>query len=179
MQKITTTLLFCFILMQTFGQTRKKVSSYLLVQYNQTIYDRTIGNNPWGVGAGLQTFFNSRVKFAPTIELTGDIYLADDKVLRLNPDGTIPTKYNDVRGMINLFVGSSYHLTQNVYGSFIAGPSFIGGKTFIGIKPSLGFYFSKNKRWTGRLSYINIFNRDIKTKEDFGTISFAIGRKLF
>src|SRR5665647_3799269 len=111
MQKIITTFLFCFILTQTFGQTRKKVTTSLLIQFNRTIYDRTIGNNPWGVGAGLQTFFNTKSKFTPAFELTGDIYFTDDKVLRLNPDGTIPTKYNDVRGMINVFVGSSYHLT--------------------------------------------------------------------
>ena len=136
MQKIITTFLFCFILTQTFSQTKEKVAACLLIQFNKTIYDRTIGNNPWGVGAGLQTFFNTKSKFAPTFELTVDIYLADDKVLRLNPDGSIPTKYNDVRGMINVFVGSSYHLTQNVYVSFIAGPSFISGETFLGIKPS-------------------------------------------
>ncbi len=86
----------------TFGQTQKKTTTYFLTQYSKTISDRTIGNNPWGVGLGLQTLFNNKSKFKPTIELTGDIYLVDDKVFRTNTDGS---PLNDVRGMVNLFVG--------------------------------------------------------------------------
>ena len=179
MQKVIATFLLCFILTQTFGQTQRKVSTYLLTQYNNTLYDRTKGNNPWGVGLGLQTFFNNRTKFKPTIELTGDIYLEDDKVLRLNPDGTVPANYNDVRGMVNLFVGTSFNPSKNIYISFVAGPSFISGQTMLGIKPSFGFYFSKSQKWTGKVSYINIFNRDKTTKEDFGSLSLAVGLKLF
>jgi hypothetical protein len=179
MQKIVLIFLLCFLLIRTFGQNQKKVAGYFLAQYNKTIYDRTLGNNPSGVGLGLQTFFNNKTRFKPTIELTGDIYLEDDKVLRLNPDGTIPTKNNDVRGMVSIFIGSSYLLAQNIYLSFVAGPGFINGQTLLSIKPSFGFYFSKNQRWTGKISYINIFNRDKTTKEDFGSISFAIGVKLF
>lgn len=81
--------------------------------------------------------------------------------------------------MVNLFIGSSFQPTQNFFLLFVAGPGFINGQTLFGIKPSIGFYFSKNQRWTGKLSYINIFNQDKVTKEDFGTISFAIGVKLF
>src|SRR5205814_6707840 len=125
------------------------------------------------------TIFNNERKFNPTIELTGDIYLEDDKVLKLNPDGSIPTKYNDVRGMVNLFVGSSFNPAQNIYLSLLAGPSFISRQTLLGIKPSFGFYFSKTKRCTGKVSYLNIFNRNKTTKEDFGSLSVAIGLKLF
>lgn len=179
MKKVITTFLICFILTQTFGQTQRKVSTYLLTQYNNTIYDRTKGNNPWGVGLGLQTFFNNKTKFKPTIELTGDVYLMDDKVLRLNPDGSVPVNYNDVRGMVNLFVGTSFNPTRNIYISFVAGPSFIGGQTIFGIKPSFGCYFTKSQKWKGKISYINIYNRDKTTKEDFGSLSLAIGLQLF
>ena len=179
MQKVTATFLLWFILTQTFGQTQRKVSTYLLTQYNKTLYDRTKGNNPWGVGLGLQIFFTHSTKFKPTIELTGDIYLEDDKVLRLNSDGTVPANYNDVRGMVNLFVGTSFNPTKNIYLSFAAGPSFISGQTMLGIKPSFGFYFSKSQKWTGKISYINIFNRDKTTKADFGSLSLAVGLKLF
>lgn len=120
MRKILTILLCCFILTQTFGQTQRKISTYLLTQYNHTLYDYTIGNNPWGVGLGLQTFFNNKSKFKPTIELTGDIYLEDDKVLKLNPDGSIPQSDNTIGSMINLFGGSSFHPTQTIYFSFVA-----------------------------------------------------------
>lgn len=179
MQKPIAIFLFWFIFTQTFGQTQRKISTYLLAQYNKTIYDRTIGNNPWGAGLGLQTFFNNNSKFKTTIECTADIYLEDNKVFRLNPDGTVPINYNDVRGMVNLFVGTSFHPARDIYLSFAAGPSFISRQTMLGIKPSFGFYFSKSQKWTGKISFINIFNRDNKTKEDFGSFSLAVGLKLF
>lgn len=179
MQKIITTTLLCFILTQTFAQTQRKVSTYLLTQYNNTIYDYTAGNNPWGIGIGLQTFLNNKTKFKPTIELTGDIYLEDDKVLRLNPDGSIPLNDNSISSMVNLYIGSSFHPTQNVNVSFLIGPSFINGQTLFGFKPSFGFYLSKNQKWMGKISYINVFDRIKITKEDFGSVSLAIGLKLF
>lgn len=179
MQKIGIIFLCCFILIRSFGQTKRKVSTYLLTQYNGTLYDYTSGNNPWGVGLGLQTFFNNKSKFKPTVELTGDIYLEDDKLLRLNPDGSIPKNDNAVSSMVNLFAGSSFQPTQDIYLSLVTGPSFIGKQTFLGIKPSFGFYFSRTQRLTGKISYINIFNRTKVVKEDFGSLSFAIGCKLF
>src|SRR5258706_11900925 len=120
MRIILTILLCCFILTQSFGQTHRKISTYLLAEYNNTLYDYTIGNNPWGVGLGLQTFLNNKTKFKPTLEFTGDIYLEDNKVLKLNPDGSIPQNDNTVGGMVNLFVGCSFHPTQNIYLSFVA-----------------------------------------------------------
>lgn len=179
MRKALTVFLCFFILMQSFSQTDRKVSACLLVQYNHTLYDYTSGNNPWGIGAGFQAFFNNRSKFKPTVALTGDVYLADDKVLRSNPDGLFPENGNKVGGMINFFAGSSFHPTQSVYVSLVAGPSFIGGKIFVGIKPSFGFYFSKTQRLTGKISYINVFNRTKKVNEDFGSFSVAMGLKLF
>ena len=179
MRKALSILFCCFILLQSFGQTKRNVSTYLLTQYNHTLYDYTIGNNPWGFGLGIQSSFNNKTKFKPTIELTGDIYGEDDKVLRLDPDGSVPQDDNSVRSMVNLFVGSSFHPTRSIYFSFVAGPSFIGGQTLLGIKPSFGFYFSKTQRWTGKISYINVFNRTKIADEDFGSLSVTIGFKLF
>ncbi|WP_152270732.1 hypothetical protein [Agriterribacter humi] len=179
MRKFFVVLFTFFLVTQSFGQTQRKVSTFLLTQYNSTLYDYTKGNNPWGIGLGLQTFFNNKTKFKPTLELTGDVYLEDDKVLRSNPDGSFPENSNDVGGMVNLFVGSSFHPNQGIYLSFVAGPSFISGQTLFGIKPSFGFYFSKKQRWTGKVSYINVFNRTKIINEDFGSLSLAIGLKLF
>ena len=176
MQKVIATILLCFILKYSFAQVQKKISTYLLTQFNTTLYDATKGNNPWGVGFGLQTFLNNKTKFKPTIELTGDFYLEDDKVFRTNSVGT---PLNDFRKMINLFFGTSFNPTKKIYLSVVVGPSFISGQTLLGIKPSIGFYFTKSQRWTGKISYINIFNRDKTTKEDFGSLSLAAGLKLF
>jgi hypothetical protein len=176
MHKFVSTSLACFILTLAFGQTERKVSTYLSLQFNKTIYDRTLGNNPWGVGLELQTFINNKTKFKPTIELSGDVYIEDDKLLRLTPDGKA---IDDISGIINVFAGSSFHPTKSIYLSFLLGPSFLNDKTLLGIKQSFGFSLTKNKRLTGKISYINIFNREQTSNEDFGSISAAIGLKLF
>lgn len=120
--------------------------------------------------------FLGKSKVRPTFELTGDRYLYSDKLGYLYSDGTI---IDDVGGsMINLFPGVSYHFTKNAFISFSAGPSLIG-KIYFGIKPSAGFYFSQNQKWFGKISYINIFNRDERTREDFSSASISIGVKMF
>ena len=88
MRKFITTLLFSFILFHGLAQTQKKVSLYLLGQYNKTLYDITKGNNISGFGTGCQLFFNVSPVFKPTIEVTGDAYLLNDKVYRKYLDGT-------------------------------------------------------------------------------------------
>jgi hypothetical protein len=176
MQKFITTFLFCFILTQVIGQTQRKVSVYLQAQFNQTLYDITVPNNPMGVGFGLQAYLNNSSKIRPTIDFTADAYGPDDKVQRLYPDGT---PIDGIEGMVNLFAGASYQSTNRVYLSFVAGPSFIIGQTLLGIKPSVGVYFSRTQRLTAKVSYINIFNRDKRTNEDFGALSFSLGVRLY
>ncbi len=169
----------CFMFTSLPAQKGKVVSIYLLAQYDHTLYDYTLGNNPWGAGVGLQTFFRNRSKLQPTVDLTADIYLENDKVLRSNPNGSFPVDGNDVRGMINLFAGASFSLLKNAYVSFVAGPSFIGGQTLLGVKPSLGIYFSKAQKWSGKISFINVFNRTKIVDDDFGSLSLTLARKLF
>ena len=171
-------LVLCFILNHTFAQVKNRTSFYFLAQYNHTLYDRTIGNNPWGAGLGFEIFFKSQSKFKPAIEFTRNLYLEDNKLLRLDPDGSTPSPAYDLNSMTNLFAGESYQSHSNIYLSLLAGPGFIGKNIYFGIKPSFGFYFTKSKRWTGKISFINIFNRYTPTKEDFGSLSFAIGIKL-
>jgi hypothetical protein len=176
MQKVITAFLLCFVLACSFGQKQKFIALYLMTQYNNTIYDITKGNNPWGIGLGGQAFLNNKTKFKPTIEITGDIYLVNDKVFRMNSSGK---ELVDVRGMVNLFAGISFNPVNNFYLSLVGGPAFISSQTLLGIKPCVGFYFPKSKKWTGKVSYINIFDRDRETRQDFGSFNLAIGFKLF
>ena len=176
MQKLNAILVLCFALQAAFAQPQRKVNAYLLTQFNNTLYDNTLGNNPWSIGLGLQAFFNTNTFIKPVAEVTADIYLEDDKVARLDSGGKIK---DDLGGMINLFFGASVDPVKNISFSFSAGPSFINGNVYTGIKPSVGFYFPKNKRWMGKVSYINIFNRERISGEDFGSISLGIGLKLF
>jgi type II secretory pathway pseudopilin PulG len=177
MRKFILLLCLSFFLSQTFGQKQKAVSLYLQAEYNKTRSDQTRGNNPWGIGLGLQTLFliNKKIPFKPTIEFTADEYLWDDKVYRTTTDGT---PLDGVRGMMNLFAGTTYQPIKDIYLSFTAGPSFIGGRTLAGIKPSLGFYLPENHRVMLKVSYINVFNRGL-SNEDFTSISFSLGIKLF
>lgn len=177
MKKCLLLIFTCSLISNAFAQQRKP-AGYLLFQFNGTMYDQTLGNNPWGMGIGFQAFLNKNVKFTPTIELTADVYLANDKVLRRSGGGW-PETYKTVQSMSNLFIGYAYQATQNFYLSFSAGPSLITGDALLGIKPSLGFHFSKNKKWIGKLSYIHVFDREKITKKDFGSYSLAIGYKLF
>ena len=176
MQKFFLISVFSFILFESSGQMLKKHPVYLYGQFTQTIYDQTLGNNPWGIGAGLQYLFNHFSKFSPTVEIAADGYLEDDKVLRLNSDGT-PMKTVDY--MVNLFAGVSYQPLKKFYLSLSAGPSLVSGETLFGLKPSFGFYFSKDQKWVVKISYINIFNRNQKTGEDFGSVSLSLGISIF
>ncbi len=176
MQKFIMTFLLCFILTTSFSQGQRNSSLYAQGQYNQTLSDVTRGNNPWGMGLGLQLFLANASRLKPAFDFTADADLMDDKLYRTYLDGT-PTQ--TVEGMINLFAGASYQPVRIAYVSFVAGPSFVGGQTLFGVKPSIGFYFSAKKKLTGKISYINIFKREPRAKENFCSVSFSLGAKLF
>lgn len=178
MKTIVTGILFVCISCFASGQERT-ISAFLSVQFNSTLYDYTRGNNPWGIGSGLQVFINNKTKFKPLIDFTADVYLANDKVLRANPDGSFPENDNSIGGLLNLFLGSSFYPQENFCFSLSGGPSFINGDTYVGIKPSFGFYLSPKKRWIGKISYINVFDREKMSKNDFGSVSISIALKLF
>jgi hypothetical protein len=167
---------FTLLLAPLISLSQNKTSLFLQTQYNATLYDATEVNNPSGIGLGLQGFLNNQGKIKPTIEATFDAYPGGKKVAILNPDDTMK---EPVDGMINLFAGASWHPKKSIFLSFTAGPSFIGGETYLGIKPTLGFHFGKQQRWMGKASFINVYNRDALTEEDFGSLSFSIGIRLF
>jgi len=177
MRKCLIPIFLFFISAKVVAQSQKKITTYFLVQYNKTIYDETLGNNPWGAGLGLQAFFNNKTKFRPTIDVTVDGYLEDDKLMHLTEDN-IPI-HDDLGSVVNIFLGSSYQLTRGTYLSFSTGPSFSNGRTLPGIKPAFGFYFLNKQRMTGKFSFTHIFNREELTKADFGTLNLSLGIKIF
>jgi hypothetical protein len=180
MKMLLTLLAACFLIMQANAQQKTKLSICMSSQYNQTIYDRTSGNNPWSAGFGAQAFLQTGKKFVPMTDITADAYLADDKVLRLSKTG-IPV--SDANGVLNIFAGVQYQASNFFYLSFSAGPSFINSNSYLGVKSSAGFYFSKSQKVTGRFFYTNIFNREYNYEEtkklDFGSLGISIGITLF
>jgi len=180
MKKFFIPILICFAALQAFAQKQDRISGYFLLHYYKTIYDRTLGNNPSGVGISVQTMINTKSIFSPIIEINAQGSLEDDDVLRLTKNGNaVP----DASGIINVFAGSAFRITHHFSFSFDIGPSFINNHTYFGIKPSCNFYFSKKKRITAQVSYLNIFNRtfnyDETKKPDFGSLHVGIGIKLF
>lgn len=180
MKRLFITCISLFILSGAYTQTQNKISTYLSIQYNKTLYDRTEGNNPWSVGLGLQAVYNNQTKFKPAVELTVDGAIADDKLLRLDSHGQ---EVPDADVVVNLFAGTAFNPSQQFYISFLCGPSFINSNTYFGIKPSIGYYFSKSQKLGLRASYINIFNRepnyDETKMQDFGSIGLVFTIKLF
>ncbi len=175
MKKLLFITVCCLTITSSFGQSKRFVSVYLETQLNTTLHDIVKQNNPWGIGLGLQAFFNTGDKLKLTFDITKDEYLADDKVLSVRNGSGIPR----VNEMNNILAGISYHPIPAVYFSFVSGASFINNQTLLAIKPSLGIYFSENRRWMGKLSYINVYDRDKVTKQDFGSVSFSLGMRLF
>lgn len=82
MRNIITIFFFCLLIGVASAQTPGKTSLYLEGQYNKTLSDATKGNNPWGIGLGLQLFLRKTSLITPTIEITADLYLMNDKVYR-------------------------------------------------------------------------------------------------
>jgi hypothetical protein len=175
LKKILPAIFFSFVALFSFSQERK-ISVLFNTQYTGTIDDVTKDNNPWAMGVGVQSYFNNNSRFRPTLDITADIYLEDDKVMRYYPDGTV---MDDLGGVVSVFAGAAYFLGNRTYVSFVMGPGFTEGQTNFGIKPSFGFYFSERKRWTGKISYINLFNRDNRYGQDFTSISFTLGVRIY
>ncbi|HEY1869399.1 MAG TPA: hypothetical protein VGG71_00005 [Chitinophagaceae bacterium] len=176
MKKIIILFLFFFTSFYSFSQYSKKIAGYLSFQYNKALSDRTLPNNPWGMGLGFQMLFNNHAQLKAVVDLSADAYLEDDKVLRMNANGTeIPT----VSGLINLFIGPSYQPIKAIAFSFVGGPSFVSNEVLLGLKPSLDFYFPKTQKWTAKIYYLYIPERDKTTKQDFRSAGFSIGVNLF
>lgn len=181
MRKFVTALFLLFSIFQLAAQKQRTVNIYIQAQQNLTLYDITQGNNPNGFGLGAQAFLNTKSKFKATMELTGDIYMMDDKLLRsreISPGvWDYDTEIPDVPAMVNLFAGASWHPSKNFYSSVTVGPSFIGNNTYLGFKSALGF-LTNNQRWMGKVYFINVFNRDFPTQTDFGSVGISIGYRI-
>ncbi len=175
MKKVTTLILACFIFTTTFGQVKRHIMIIVEPEFSQTLSDRTKSNNLYGLGLGLQAVLLTKSKFSPLLNITDDFIFLDDKVFRTNPDGSAQ---KSIQNVLKVFVGTNFNPTERIYLAMAAGPSFINGQTLLGIKPSIGFYFPETKRWTIKISYINILNRNSGKKENYSSLNFSIGLRL-
>ncbi len=180
MKKFSILVFICFITLHVFAQKQDKISGYFLLDYYTTLHDRTLGNNPSGVGIGAKIMIHTKSIFSALIEINAQGALENDDVFRLTKNGEAAP---DARGIINVFAGPSARFTNYFHFSFAMGPSFINSNTYFSIKPSCDFYFSKSKRITAQVSYLNIFNRALNYEEtkrtDFTSFNIGLGIKLF
>ncbi|RYE50248.1 MAG: hypothetical protein EOP48_20095 [Sphingobacteriales bacterium] len=180
MKIIATILLTSLLYSYGQAQSNKKINGFLLAQYNRTVYDYNPEINSWGMGLTFSSQLNTNTRFKPVLEISGDIYLADDLTKQL----IFPPPFHDllppdssIDFVVNIFGGSSYRISNKFYTTLLGGPSLIDGKIYLGVKPSVGFYFSKDQKFVGRLSFTNIFNRI--HNQDFGSIELSFGRRIF
>ena len=158
-----------------FSQANRKVSTFVSFGANKTLYDRTITNNKGGPGFGLQTVVNTKTFITPLLEINADLF-AGTKELYLTTGGKPIESKSDV---LSMYVGPMFGVTKRLFISTTIGTSLYNNKAHFGLRPSVGFYPSQSRKWTTRVSYTNVFQRDAISKESFGYLSVAVGIKLF
>lgn len=158
-----------------FAQTGKKASGTLSLQANRTLYDRTLTNNSNGIGFGLQTSTNTKSFIKPVLELNADLFAGTKELYVTDNDQPIKAK----SGVLGIYTGAIMQPSNRLFIITTGGVNFFNGKGHFGIRPSLGYLLSKNGRFSARVAFTHIFQRDEISKQPFGYGSFALGVKLF
>ena len=171
------TFLLCQIAITTsFGQTNRKLSTYLLPEVSKTLSDRTKWNNQYGLGLGIQTLWRANLTFSPFVLLSDDFIFNDDKVFRTNNDGTVQTS---VENVFKVIVGTNIKLIGGPHVSLDSGASPTNGQTLFTIKPGIGINLGKNSRGTLKVDYFEIFNRFSGERQNYTSLVFSLGIRLF
>ena len=174
MRRIITTIIIFLITLQSYGQKHRKISTNIDFHINKTLYDRTLSNNGTGLGLALQTLFNTKTKFTPTIEIASDVY-GGTKQFFINPDGKpIYAKTN----VTTIFAGAMYNASAKFYFGGMLGAGFFNSEKYFSIKPFIGYQLF-NKKMIAKIAWTNIFQRDDISNQSFGYLSFGAGIKLF
>lgn len=107
---------------QILAQTNNPISAYAGLHNTITFKDQTRGNNPWGTGAFAIAYWNTGLIFRPQIEVSGDWFLADDKVGRPTPfDGVYPR----MERIVNVMGGVEIQFNKLISAGLVIGPSYI------------------------------------------------------
>jgi hypothetical protein len=168
----------------TSAQRAKKLSIYLVGQYNKPFLDWHMKNNPTGIGIGLETFVFRDKKVQPTVDISQNVFL--QKAEFSQPSGSTE-KADDIKANTSILAGLSFYPIPRLYFSFAVGPTLVNGSSFFTIKPSMGVYIDKNRKWIAHFSFLGIQNYvPIKPvfdgtpdKEATGYLQLGIGHRLF
>lgn len=177
MKKIISAIAFVLIMLPAAAQKQRTISAHIEFIQQRTVSDRTIDNNPWGTGLGLQIAYKPHKTISPFVHVSGLVYLGGTGAAHVDENDTyLP----DVGHLVNLFAGIAYKPNSTIYFSLAGGPSYTRDQALFGIKPAMGFYFSPAQKWRAQIAYLNVFNRGIEGSEkNFASVAFSIGLKLF
>jgi hypothetical protein len=157
--KETIVLITSFLLaIQISGQPVRKMSLFINVHGNKTIYDRVIPNNDKGAGLELGFLINTKTKLRPKMEFDYDLFMGNDKGY-LTADNMILV---GKRGVPCVFIGDSYFPIKKLNTSLLIGASFFNSDVYFAIKPSIGFYLDNNQRFEAKIALTNIFGLGIR-----------------
>jgi len=154
------------------GQSNRKIYIYLKTQVNYRFYD-PYGKGP-GFGNGIEIAGNFHSKFKPLLGFNWDLY-AESKVFKyengkpLYSKGSLPA----------LFFGGSYHPVNRLFFSLEAGPAFVNSHVYSVLKPGMGFYFDKNQRLRGGLTFTHIFKSHESIHDASGYLSLGFAVRVF
>src|SRR5688572_22521131 len=76
MKKILLAIAITVTLLPATAQRQKRLSTHIEFIQQATISDKTIKNNTWGTGLGLNTQINPGRKLSPTIDLSAFYYFS-------------------------------------------------------------------------------------------------------
>src|SRR6476620_235018 len=115
-----------------FSQTERKLTTFVSLQYNHTLYDQQFFHKAGIAGLGLQLFPNSRNLFRPILEINGDLF---------NEHGIGPADEptEKIKVLPSVYIGPSFHPTERIFLAATAGSTFYD-KAHFGVRPSIGFY---------------------------------------
>ncbi|HUC80774.1 MAG TPA: hypothetical protein VMR70_07650 [Flavisolibacter sp.] len=167
-------LLTLLIASQAFSQADKKLDVFLSFQANTTLYDRTASNNSGAAGLGVQTVLNTKTRVRPTVEINGNIF-GGTKQLYLTTDGKPVDSKN---GVLSIHAGPYLQLSNRFFAAATIGSHFYNDEIYFSARPSVGVYPTRNKKWTLKTAFTNVFQRDEISNENFGYLSFAIALRF-
>lgn len=176
MKYLISCLVFQVALFTCFGQNHVRLSIYLLPEVSQTLADRTKANNETGLGIGMQAIWRASPAFSPFVQVSDDFIFYDDKVYRTNPDGSEQLALGNV---VKALAGANINLIGGLHISLAAGAGFTNGQTLFTIKPGLGLFLGKNRRLLLKTDYVNMLNRYSGERQNYQSLVFSLGFRLF
>lgn len=157
------------------AQHNRLSSAYLGAGLGLTVFDPTIGNNPWSfVAAGeIQV---GRAPFFWVSQVQGQLFLAGNKLMHLTENDE---PIDPMESCWSLLTGIGYRAGERMLLQAAAGPSFLNGRTCFSIQPALGYAIGAAKNWQVQLAYFQVLNRSAQVPGDYSCVQARFSRRIW